>query len=63
MHYGYISNTVDGDVQMGENTSENFDSIAEPPRSDAKLHLGRDGALIWRENMEVNNPMRDALSK
>ncbi|KAG1725955.1 actin-domain-containing protein [Suillus occidentalis] len=60
-HYGYISNTVDGDVQMGENTPENFDSIAEPPPSDAKLHLAQDGALIWRENMEVNNPMRDAL--
>lgn len=59
--YGYQSNTVDGDVQMGENTPENFESTAKPPPSDAHLHLGNKGPLIWRENMEVNNPVRDAL--
>jgi hypothetical protein len=61
--YGYQSNAVDGDVQMGENTPENFESTAKPPPSDAHLHLGNKGPLIWRENMEVNNPVRDALSK
>lgn len=59
--YGY--HTVDGDVQMGENTPENFESTPKPPPSDAKPYIGRDGPLVWRENMELGNPVRDALSK
>jgi actin-like protein 6A len=28
----------------------------------AKLHLGQHGPSIWRDGMEVGNPIRDGLS-
>jgi hypothetical protein len=61
--YGYKATTGDGDVQMGVNAPENFESTAKQTPSDAKLYLGQNGPSIWREGMEIGNPVRDALSK
>lgn len=30
---------------------------------DAKLYLGQNGPSIWRDGMEIANPMRDGLSQ
>lgn len=59
--YGYKATTVDGDVQMGGNAPENFESTTKQTPSDAKLYLGQNGPSIWREGMEIGNPVRDAL--
>jgi hypothetical protein len=61
--YGYKSTTGDSDVQMSENAPENFEPTAKSTPSDAKLYLGQNGPSIWREGMEIGNPVRDALSK
>ncbi|OJA15304.1 hypothetical protein AZE42_00956 [Rhizopogon vesiculosus] len=59
-YYGYKTTAGDGDVQMGESAPENGETIAKPP-SDAKLYLGQNGPSIWREGMEIGNPVREAL--
>lgn len=63
-YYGYKTTTTtagDRDVQMGEPPKENGETTKPP--SDAKLYLGQNGPSIWREGMEVGNPVRDALSE
>ncbi|KAG1892690.1 actin family [Suillus subluteus] len=59
--YGYKATTGDGDVQMSGNAPENFESTPKQTPSDAKLYLGQNGPSIWREGMEIGNPVRDAL--
>lgn len=64
-HYGYKTTAAtagDGDVQMGENAPENGETTSKPP-SDSNLYLGQNGPSIWREGMEIGNPVRDALSE
>ena len=34
----------------------------EKKKNGAKLHVGQYGPSMWRENMEIANPMRDGLS-
>jgi actin-like protein 6A len=61
-YYGYKTTAGDSDVQMGETALENGETIPKPP-SDAKLYLGQNGPSIWREGMEIGNPVRDASSE
>ncbi|EKM80508.1 hypothetical protein AGABI1DRAFT_113677 [Agaricus bisporus var. burnettii JB137-S8] len=57
-HYGYMSTNPDADVLMGD-TGENN---AESSKSKfAKLYIGQSGPSIWREGMEVANPIVDGL--
>lgn len=59
-HYGYMSTNPDADVVMGD-TGENN---AESSKSKfAKLYIGQSGPSIWREGMEVANPIVDGLSE
>jgi len=59
-YYGYKATPGDADVQMGENAPE---SLETKSLSDAKLYLGQNGPWVWREGMEIGNPVRDALSE
>jgi actin-like protein 6B len=54
--YGYKSKNSDGDVSM---TGED----GEAKKKDVKLFLGQHGPSIWRDQMEIGNPVRDGLSK
>jgi actin-like protein 6A len=47
---------------MGETALENGETTQKPP-SDAKLYLGQNGPSIWREGMEIGNPVRESLSE
>jgi hypothetical protein len=45
--------TTDNANQQGDNT--------RPKPKNAKLYIGQHGPSIWREGMEIGNPMRDGL--
>lgn len=55
--YGYKSETADGDVSMGEAVEDGKVDLAKK-----KLFLGQHGPSIWRDQMEIGNPVRDGLS-
>lgn len=57
--YGYKPQTPDDDVSMAE---AGDDETTKPNKKNVKLFLGQHGPSIWRENMEIGNPMRDGLS-
>lgn len=57
--YGFKPQTPDEDVTMGE---AGDDETAKPNKKDVKLFLGQHGPSIWREQMEIGNPLRDGLS-
>jgi actin-like protein 6B len=63
--YGYIPLSADaeGDVSMaetGDDSGAGKDDAAKG--KNAKVYLGQHGPSIWREGMEIANPMRDGLS-
>jgi actin-like protein 6A len=55
--YGYKSQTSDGDVSMAEEGED-----GEAKKKNAKLFLGQHGPSIWRDQMEIGNPLREGLS-
>jgi len=54
--YGFKSKTSDGDVAMAEAGED-----GEAKKKDAKLFLGQHGPSIWRDQMEIGNPLREGL--
>ncbi len=59
--YGYHKPPPDIDVPMGGDTTENGgDAVVRPKFS--KIYVGSSGPSIWREGMEVGNPLLDGLS-
>lgn len=55
--YGYTLAPPDTDVPMGENGS-----TPARPRI-ANIYVGQNGPSIWREDMEIGNPIVDGLSE
>jgi actin-like protein 6B len=57
--YGFVPVSRDADVSMIE-----ADTVAEPapPKEESKLYLGQHGPSVWREDMQIGNPMNDGLS-
>jgi hypothetical protein len=48
---------------MGEASEEAAQDKSDGPKGDkSELFVGQHGPLIWREGMEIGNPMRDGLS-
>lgn len=33
-----------------------------PPKDESKLYIGQHGPSVWRENMQIGNPMSEGLS-
>ena len=61
-YYGYkhtASVDAEGDMSMGE-TGEDAGVVSKP--GNATVYLGQHGPSIWREGMEIANPMREGLS-
>ncbi|KII95776.1 hypothetical protein PLICRDRAFT_96688 [Plicaturopsis crispa FD-325 SS-3] len=57
--YGYIPQPQsDGDVSM---TGEDASRQDTPNTKNAKTYIGQHGPSIWREGMEVANPVKDGL--
>ncbi|EMD40548.1 hypothetical protein CERSUDRAFT_111146 [Gelatoporia subvermispora B] len=59
--YGYVKETpsTTEDVTMSDTTEGEESKLASRPR--VKLYIGQNGPSLWRENMEVNNPMQNGL--
>ena len=55
--YGFKLKASDGDVAMAEAGED-----GEAKKKDAKLFLGQHGPSIWRDQMEIGNPLREGLS-
>lgn len=58
--YGYHPAKPDTDVEMSDNAP-----AEEPPAQKdqyAKVYIGQNGPSVWREGMEVSNPIVDGLS-
>ncbi|KZT12962.1 actin-like protein Arp4p [Laetiporus sulphureus 93-53] len=55
--------TGDGDVAMGEaGAGENGEAAnRNPAKKKAKLYIGQNGPSMWRENMQVANPVQNGL--
>ncbi|KAI0002990.1 actin-related protein Arp4p [Russula compacta] len=56
--YGFVPVTRDGDVPM---TDADTDAEPAPPRDESKLYIGQHGPSVWREDMQVGNPMSEGL--
>ncbi|KAI9510436.1 actin family [Russula earlei] len=56
--YGFVPVARDGDVAMAEAETE-----AEPtaPKEESKLYIGQHGPSVWREDMQIGNPMSEGL--
>ncbi|KAI0254295.1 actin-related protein Arp4p [Lactifluus subvellereus] len=56
--YGFVPVSRDADVSMTE-----ADTEAEPalPREESKLYMGQHGPSVWREDMQIGNPMSEGL--
>lgn len=58
--YGFVPVTRDGDVPMTEADTEG--DAPAPPKDESKLYIGQHGPSVWRENMQIGNPMSEGLS-
>lgn len=59
--YGYtIDQTQDEDTTMAESTTEGEQSETLQKRT--KLYVGQNGPSVWREDMEIGNPVQNGLS-
>ena len=61
--YGFKEEDVptDGDVTMGEAGEEGGDASKKPERK-IKLFIGQNGPSVWREGMQIANPVHNGLS-
>lgn len=57
--YGYLPTSPDSDSVMGEAN----DGVNPANKKYAELYIGQSGPSIWRERMEVGNPIADGLSE
>jgi hypothetical protein len=57
-NYGYLPTQEDTDVEMAADGGEG--STPKPPYS--KIFVGQHGPSVWREGMEVGNPLWEGLS-
>jgi len=57
--YGYLNAQPDSDVVMSENTDN---GEAARKSKFAKIYIGQSGPSVWREGMEIGNPLVDGLS-
>lgn len=59
--YGYtIDQTQDEDTTMTESMTEG--EQAETLQKRTKLYVGQNGPSVWREDMEIGNPVQNGLS-
>ena len=56
--YGYLPAAPDADVAMEDPTQEPQHSS----KKYAKLFIGQSGPSLWRDGMQVANPLREGLS-
>jgi actin-like protein 6B len=59
--YGYHRENPGNDVMMAD-TGDDPETITSQYSKNVRLYLGQHGPSVWRENMEVRNPMREGLS-
>lgn len=57
--YGFVPVTRDGDISMTEAGTE---TQPAPPKEENKLYIGQHGPSVWREDMQIGNPMSEGLS-
>ena len=58
--YGFKQElSTDGDITMGEGGEAG--EGATRPAGKVKLYIGQNGPSVWRENMEIANPISDSL--
>ncbi|KAF9563682.1 actin-related protein Arp4p [Agrocybe pediades] len=57
--YGFQNNPPDSDVVMGDG-AENAEAQQKKSKF-AKIYVGQNGPSIWREGMEVGNPLSEGL--
>lgn len=43
-------------------TEADAEAESSPPRDESKLYIGQHGPSVWRENMQIGNPMSEGLS-
>lgn len=58
--YGYKPQPSDGDIDMADAGDE---SAQKSKKKNAKLFLGQHGPSIWRDRMEIGNPLSEGLSE
>lgn len=60
--YGYTvePDEAGGDVTMTEGAAEG--ETVETPAKRTKLYVGQNGPSVWREAMEVGNPVQGGMS-
>jgi len=58
--YGYKVAPAEGDIAMS-GIEEGAESIPKPRH--AEMYIGQNGPLIWRNSMEIGNPLLDGLSE
>ncbi|THH03201.1 hypothetical protein EW146_g10489 [Bondarzewia mesenterica] len=56
--YGFIPQNVNPDVTMADTSGE---TQQEAPKEENRLYIGQHGLSIWREGMQIGNPMKDGL--
>ena len=60
--YGFKEEAaLDEDVTMGEAGEENGDAGKKPEKK-IKLYIGQNGPSVWREDMQIANPVHNGLS-
>jgi actin-like protein 6A len=60
-YYGYKLQQPDQDASMMEMQDESAEAPSQATKV-AKMYIGQDGPSVWREGMEIGNPMKDGLS-
>ncbi|KAF9468962.1 actin-like protein Arp4p [Collybia nuda] len=55
--YGFHHIPSEGDVSMEDDAG----GSTSPPKGSLKLYIGQNGPSLWREGMEVSNPIVDGL--
>jgi actin-like protein 6B len=61
-YYGYKVQQSDQDVAMPEPPEGGGETASTQPTRKAKMYIGQDGPSIWRDGMEIGNPLKDGLS-
>ena len=57
--YGFVPVSRDADVSMTDAGAETEPAL---PREESKLFIGQHGPSVWREEMQIGNPMSEGLS-
>ncbi|KAI0301802.1 actin-related protein Arp4p [Multifurca ochricompacta] len=56
--YGFVPLSRDSDVSMAEAGTE---PETASPKEESKLYIGQHGPSVWREDMQIGNPMNEGL--